>query len=144
MRFYEFLAGGLAVWRLTHLLAFEDGPIQLIARLRERAGTGVLAGLMHCFYCLSLWIAVRFGLLVGRGWQEQIILWPALSAAAIAWETMVNALGRAAEVWEDSPQPRDPSNREEDDELLWKSQSNASPNGGSLYPGTSGPATPSE
>lgn len=86
MRFYWLVIGILCVWRVTHLLHAEDGPWDLIAHMRKRAGAGFWAGLMDCFYCLSLWIAVPFALILGEGWKERLLLWPALSAAAILLE----------------------------------------------------------
>lgn len=64
--FYWLLIGALAVWRLTHLLYGEDGPWNLLARLRYFVGQGFWGNLMDCFYCLSLWIALPFGILLGR------------------------------------------------------------------------------
>jgi len=84
--FYWFLIGALVVWRLTHLLYGEDGPWNLLARLRYLAGQGFWGNLMDCFYCLSLWIALPFGILLGESWKERLLLWPALSGAAILLE----------------------------------------------------------
>jgi hypothetical protein len=143
MKWLEFLTGGLAVWRLTHLLVAEDGPFELVVRLRQRVRSGSLARLMDCFYCLSLWIAIPFALLIGGRWQEQLILWPALSAAAIAWETTVTRLAGSAQVWEDSPPLKNAPQVEERDELLWKSPSSLHQDAGIRDPGTSGPTPPS-
>jgi hypothetical protein len=79
---YELLLGSLAVWRLTHLLHAEDGPFDLVARLRAAAGAGVLGQLMDCFYCLSLWIAAPFALILADGAKDRALLWLALSGAA--------------------------------------------------------------
>jgi hypothetical protein len=38
--------------------------------------------LLDCFFCLSLWIAVPFALLLGTGWITRIVTWLALSGAA--------------------------------------------------------------
>jgi hypothetical protein len=38
----------LATWRLCHLVAREDGPFDLILRLRLRAGSGMVARLLDC------------------------------------------------------------------------------------------------
>lgn len=57
MRFYWLILGILGVWRITHLLHAEDGPWDLVVRLRRRAGTGFWASLLDCFYCLSLCMA---------------------------------------------------------------------------------------
>jgi hypothetical protein len=75
--------GVLVVWRVTHLLAAEDGPWDIVIRLRQRAGAGVWGRLLDCFDCLSLWIAAPLALLLGGGWAERLLLWPALSAGAI-------------------------------------------------------------
>jgi hypothetical protein len=83
MKFYWLLLGLLTVWRLTHLLNAEDGPWDLVVRLRRAAGTGFFAGLLDCFYCLSLWMAAPVAYLIGSSWIERLLLWPALSAAAI-------------------------------------------------------------
>ncbi len=80
---YWLVLSVLAVWRLTHLLAAEDGPWNLVFRLRELAGTGFWAGLMDCFHCLSLWFAAPAAWLIGETWKERLLLWPALSAGAI-------------------------------------------------------------
>lgn len=82
MSYYIFMLGVLSVWRLTHLLYAEDGPWDILVRLRSRAGHGVLGGLLDCYYCLSLWIAVPFGLLIGEDWSRRLLLWLALSGGA--------------------------------------------------------------
>ncbi|MEF8699663.1 MAG: DUF1360 domain-containing protein [Candidatus Accumulibacter sp. UW26] len=83
---YALLLGILAVWRITHLLQAEDGPWELVVRLRAHAGSGWAGQLMDCFYCLSLWIALPFALLLGASASERVLLWPALSAGAILLE----------------------------------------------------------
>jgi hypothetical protein len=86
MRFYGLLLGSLAVWRITHLLASEDGPWDLVLRLRKAAGSGFLGQMMDCFYCLSVWIALPFAFCIAESWREGLLLWPALSGAAILLE----------------------------------------------------------
>lgn len=90
MRFYYFVLRILCVWRITHLLHAEDGPFDLLVRLRRLAGNGFWATLLDCFYCLSLWIAAPFSLLFGDGWGERLLLWPALSAGAILVERVAS------------------------------------------------------
>jgi hypothetical protein len=82
MRFYWLILGSLAVWRVSHLLYAEDGPGNLLVRLRKRLDDGMLGQLADCFYCLSLWIAIPFACFIGQSWGERILLWPALSGAA--------------------------------------------------------------
>jgi len=81
--FYLFVLSCLAVWRITHLLATEDGPFDLLVRLRRLLGAGALGRLMDCFGCLSLWVAIPFAWLIGDGWLERGLSWPALSGAAM-------------------------------------------------------------
>ena len=86
MKFYWLVLGILCVWRVTHLLNAEDGPWNLLVRLRRRLGNGFWGDLLDCFYCLSLWIAAPLAVLLGQGWKERLLLWPALSGAAILLE----------------------------------------------------------
>jgi hypothetical protein len=86
MRFYWLLLGALTVWRITHLLTFEDGPWDMLARIRQRLGRGFFQSLFDCFYCLSLWVAVVFALVLGETWKARLLLWPALSGGAILLE----------------------------------------------------------
>ncbi len=78
----------LAVWRITHLLQAEDGPWDVILRLRLAAGSGFWASLMDCFYCMSLWVAAPFAAWLGGTTAEKFLLWPALSGAAILLERL--------------------------------------------------------
>ena len=84
---YGFLLGILSVWRITHLLHAEDGPWDVVVHLRRRAGEGFWGQLLDCFYCLSVWIAAPFALLLGRKPGERFLLWTALSAGAIMLES---------------------------------------------------------
>jgi hypothetical protein len=76
----------LATWRLAHLVAEEDGPANVIARTRARAGTSQLGELMDCFYCLSLWTAAPFALAAAPRRRDAPLTWLALSGAACLLE----------------------------------------------------------
>jgi len=110
---YWLVLGALAVWRLTHLLQAEDGPADIIVRLRRRAGNGLWAQLLDCFYCLSLWIALPVACWIGRSYGEKALLWLALSAAAILLERTTGQQARLSEThyFEDE---------EDNDGVLWK------------------------
>jgi Protein of unknown function (DUF1360) len=82
----KFALASLATWRITHLLAEEDGPADVVVRLRARLGSGQLGSLMDCFYCLSVWVAAPLGLLVARRPREAPLTWLALSGAACLLE----------------------------------------------------------
>jgi hypothetical protein len=82
----QFIIITLAVWRITHLIQAEDGPWDVVVRLRRLLGNGVLGHLMDCFYCLSLWIALPFGCLFGTTVPDMLLLWAAFSGSAIILE----------------------------------------------------------
>jgi len=82
----KLLLGVLGVWRITHLLQAEDGPWDLVVRLRRWAGPGFFGGLLDCFACLSLWTSAPLAWALGRDRRERALLWPALSAAAMLIE----------------------------------------------------------
>lgn len=90
MDFYRLIIGILVAWRITHLLFAEDGPWDVIIRLRRQAGAGFWGTLLDCFYCLSLWVAAPLALLLGSGWTGRLLLWPALSAGAILIERLTS------------------------------------------------------
>ena len=89
-----FLLGTLAVWRLSHLLAQEDGPFDVVFRLRKKVGQGFFGTLLDCFLCLSLWIALPFAFLSADTWIDRIVAWLALSGGASILLLLTN---RAAE-----------------------------------------------
>ena len=78
----RFGVAALATWRLTHLLANEDGPGDFIARARKRLGTSEIGELMDCFHCTSLWVAMPFAFYVAKKPTDRLTAWLALSAAA--------------------------------------------------------------
>lgn len=82
----SFVIAILATWRITHLLAKEDGPAYIIARFRALLGDGLLGQLMDCFKCLSMWIALPITLLIFQGWMDSVLGWFAISGAACLLE----------------------------------------------------------
>lgn len=86
VNFYWLVLGGLAVWRVTYLLTAESGPWDIFERLRQLSRSGFWSRLTGCFYCLSLWVAAPFAFWLAARWQDRIVLWPGLSAAAILLE----------------------------------------------------------
>ncbi|HKD82269.1 MAG TPA: DUF1360 domain-containing protein [Candidatus Angelobacter sp.] len=102
MKYYLVILAILTVWRITHLLQAEDGPWDLIVGLRRAAGNGFLGSLLDCFYCLSLWIAAPFAAWLGTSIAERLMLWPAMSAAAILLERITApALNPSQPYWKE-------------------------------------------
>ena len=84
----RFVLAVLATWRVTHLLANEDGPANLIVRFRARLGRGWTGSLMDCFNCLSFWIAAPAALFVSQGLLDWLFTGLALSGAACLLERL--------------------------------------------------------
>jgi hypothetical protein len=85
---FRFVLGALATWRVAHLLAYEDGPWDIVARLRAALGEGGLGRLLDCFYCLSLWVALPVAFAVASGPAGWVLAWLALSGAAAIIERL--------------------------------------------------------
>ncbi|HKF49741.1 MAG TPA: DUF1360 domain-containing protein [Terracidiphilus sp.] len=119
----------LAVWRLTHLLAAEDGPADLVVRLRKLLGDSFVGRMMDCFYCLSVWIAAPAALFVtpsgrifvpGQALITRLILdwfmnWLAISGAACLLERLTTrrAALQAMHPPEQPPQETSPQGESE-------------------------------
>lgn len=87
---FGFVVAVFAVWRVAHLVAREDGPFDVVLRLRRRAGNGPWGRLMDCPYCMSLWLALPAAAwLTPRshaGAFDAVLLWLAISGAACCLE----------------------------------------------------------
>ena len=112
MHFYWLTLGVLAVWRITHFFNDEDGPLNVVVRLRRLAGSSVLGDILDCFYCLSVWVAIPFAFWIGSGLKEIALLWLALSGGAILLERLT-VRTEPDLVWE----------KEQENELLRKTAS---------------------
>jgi hypothetical protein len=80
----------IVVWRITHLISAEDGPFDLIFRLRKLLGNSFFGKLMDCFYCLSIWIGLACAWYAGNTVMEIIILTLYYSGASILLEKITN------------------------------------------------------
>jgi hypothetical protein len=84
--FLEWILMVFATWRVAHLIAHEDGPFGVIAKLRLRAGNSEWGRLMDCSYCLGLWIAATVMLWPSlHGWRV-ILVWLSVSGGACLLE----------------------------------------------------------
>lgn len=92
----------LAAWRLSSLFVAESGPFKVFQRIREAVGIQhdadghiavapetLLAGILGCVWCLSLYIGVIVALCA--------LLWPVVTF----WLALPLALSAAA-IWIDS------------------------------------------
>jgi hypothetical protein len=88
---FRFVLGVFATWRVAHMLAHEDGPWDLVVRLRGAVGNGLWGRLLDCLYCVSLWIAAPIAFAVADNAVECVLAWLALSGAACLLERLVPA-----------------------------------------------------
>jgi hypothetical protein len=86
MPMYFLILGVFGVWRVTHLLSQEAGPLEIFSKLRRLAGEGFWGQLFSCFYCMSVWVSAPFAILLAQSWKERTLLWLAFSGAAILLE----------------------------------------------------------
>jgi hypothetical protein len=89
MTFIVLAVGILATWRVTHLVVEEDGPWDVLRRIRGLL-LGVGAGrLVNCFLCASVWIAVGVALLLVRGLRDVAVAAASFSCGAILLQRIV-------------------------------------------------------
>lgn len=90
---------GLTSWRIASLLAREEGPWGVLARLRDLVGfrwdeqsqrypATELAKMMDCVWCSSIWISIGAALFLWD-WPTAILYGLAASAVAIGFERWV-------------------------------------------------------
>ncbi len=91
-----FVLAVLATWRVTHLLAHEDGPADVLFRLRRRLGEGFIGTLMDCFNCMSIWVAAPFALFLATSPAAWLLGWLAVSGGACLLERLAGGTGADA------------------------------------------------
>lgn len=78
----SFALCALAAWRLAHLVAGENGPWNVVVRLRLALGSGVLGRMMDNFYGLSFLFALPPAIWMSNSWTGFLVQWLVLSAIA--------------------------------------------------------------
>jgi hypothetical protein len=78
---FDFLLATLATWRLAALLTREDGPFDIIAKVRARAG-GIAGRALGCLHCTSMWVALPLTGFVVPWSVRSLVVWLALSGGA--------------------------------------------------------------
>ena len=80
----------IIVWRLTHFLVVEDGPLDITIKLRKALGINFLNKLVSCFYCSSVWIGFAGAVLASGQPKEIVMLSFYYSGVAILLERITN------------------------------------------------------
>jgi hypothetical protein len=87
----NFVLATLATWRVSHLLAYEDGPRSLFAHLRAYFAGSEIGRMLDCFGCVSLWVASPAAMWLSRRLPDFCPIWLALSGAAFLLERLGGA-----------------------------------------------------
>ena len=77
----ELILLSLAVWRITALFVYDDGPRGIFVRLRDAIG-----GPLTCFWCTSAWVSLVASLFfpaITLSWREWFIWWWAVAGSAV-------------------------------------------------------------
>lgn len=101
----ELVILGLATWRISSLLVNEDGPWDLLGRLRdtlgvsynefsEPEGSNVLSRMLTCVWCISPWVAG----LVYLSW-----VWIPTTTLAITTVLALSGFAIIVEKWVNGP-----------------------------------------
>jgi hypothetical protein len=113
---FTFVLAALATWRLSHLLASEDGPAGVVFRLRKYLVNSFFGRLMDCFGCVSLWVAAPFALFVTTRPLEIFVAWLALSGGAMMLQSLLQEPAIAQQPQE--PFEQEPLGGEQPDGML--------------------------
>ena len=73
----------LAVYRLSRLIAIDDGPLDIFKRTRATIGRSAYRGgiykstadWVNCSYCVGIWFAAIAAFMAGRLWRDRALLW---------------------------------------------------------------------
>lgn len=93
MNLFGFIIVSLAVWRISHALVKEKGPLDSFARLRaylasKQKRSGGLFDLFSCVYCLSIYFGLLAALWLAQSLFELITYTFAFSAISMLLEAL--------------------------------------------------------
>ena len=90
MRWFTFILGSLATFRLSHLITKERGPFAIFERLRNAmpGGRGSAKEWLSCLFCFSLSASALVCLILWLGgmnlsWEEWVLTWLGFSAVTL-------------------------------------------------------------
>lgn len=84
MDWFTYALAVLAVYRLAYMLAYEDGPADIFARLRERAGQATWVGRgLHCVLCISFWLSLIAALFIANHPAVWLWFWFAIAGGVL-------------------------------------------------------------
>ncbi len=93
------MVAALATWRLSFLVAREDGPWQLFAHLRRVTENVAMGRAFRCVKCLSVWFAAPLAFFVGGSRGQILVVWLGLSGVA----ALIDEWTRPPFEWKEQP-----------------------------------------
>jgi hypothetical protein len=72
----------LATWRVSAMLCFEDGPLNLLRWVRRAVYSMHLGSLVECFHCVGVWVSALLTLAVFPLSRASILFALAVSGGA--------------------------------------------------------------
>lgn len=79
---FIFIVATLATWRITALLCYEAGPMNLLTRARVMLYKIKMGKLISCFHCTSVWIAAVITITLYQWDVILIYYWLAIAGGA--------------------------------------------------------------
>ena len=76
-----FVIVALATWRVTALVAYEQGPFGVLGGLRRLMVRLRLGQLVACFHCLGFWVAGVAALVVYGVEMSTLLFWLAIAGS---------------------------------------------------------------
>jgi len=74
----------LAVWRITALLCYEEGPFKLFVQLRKLLVHIGLGRLVICFHCSAFWVSLAMvSVLFEWTWRTPVVILAVAGATTI-------------------------------------------------------------
>lgn len=85
-RALEFVLAVLATYRISTLIALDDGPFDILARMREEIGQETWVGRgLHCPICIGFWVALAAAAAMPDMTLQMVGLWWLAIAGGSAW-----------------------------------------------------------
>ena len=76
-----FVLAVLATWRISYMIAREDGPFDIFSIIRDKVGQEKWYGRgLHCVLCISFWLSLPAALIAGMPW---LIGWFGVAGAIV-------------------------------------------------------------
>lgn len=94
MDYLRLVVASMAVYRVAHMLAREDGPFDLFTRWRDRIGQRNWIGRgFHCVLCISFWLSIPAALWVLNTWItglifDMTIFWLAIAGLVLVFHQL--------------------------------------------------------